>query len=80
MWNGVEQSDSIVFDPPKWLGASFDCSAYFVRDPAHLLRVMSTDAAYLRPPANSQVKCFRDWGIPLTRQYRGLDEMDAALF
>jgi aromatic-L-amino-acid decarboxylase len=72
MWSGVEQADSLVFNPHKWLGASFDCSVYFVRDAQHLVRVMSTNPSYLRTAADSQVKNFRDWGIPLGRRFRAL--------
>ncbi len=72
LWDGVESADSLVVNPHKWLGASFDCSTYFVRDPQHLIRVMSTNPTYLRTAADSQVKNFRDWGIPLGRRFRAL--------
>jgi aromatic-L-amino-acid decarboxylase len=72
LWEGVEGADSLVVNPHKWLGASFDCSTYFVRDPEHLIRVMSTNPSYLRSAADSQVKNFRDWGIPLGRRFRAL--------
>ena len=36
MWQGVEAADSLVLNPHKWLGAAFDCSLYYVRDPEHL--------------------------------------------
>ncbi len=72
LWLGVEEADSIVTNPHKWLGASFDCSIYFVRDPEHLVRVMSTNPSYLRTAADAQVKNFRDWGIPLGRRFRAL--------
>jgi aromatic-L-amino-acid/L-tryptophan decarboxylase len=72
MWRGVEDADSIVINPHKWLGASFDCSLYFVRDPEHLVRVMSTNPSYLRTAADAHVKNFRDWGIPLGRRFRAL--------
>jgi aromatic-L-amino-acid decarboxylase len=72
MWSGVEEADSLVMNPHKWLGASFDCSVYFVRDPEHLVRVMSTNPSYLRTAADAQVKNFRDWGIPLGRRFRAL--------
>jgi aromatic-L-amino-acid/L-tryptophan decarboxylase len=72
MWQGVEEADSLVVNPHKWLGASFDCSVYFVRDSEHLVRVMSTNPSYLRTAADAQVKNYRDWGIPLGRRFRAL--------
>jgi len=72
LWDGVEAADSLVINPHKWLGASFDCSTYYVRDPEHLVRVMSTNPSYLRTAADSQVKNYRDWGIPLGRRFRAL--------
>ncbi len=72
MWEGVEDADSLVLNAHKWLGAAFDCSLYFVRDPEHLVRVMSTDPSYLRSSADGRVKNLRDWGIPLGRRFRAL--------
>ena len=72
MWQGVEQSDSLVINAHKWLGAAFDCSLYYVRDPQHLIRVMSTNPSYLQTSADAQVKNLRDWGIPLGRRFRAL--------
>ena len=72
MWQGIESADSLVMNPHKWLGAAFDCSLYFVRDPEHLVRVMSTNPSYLRSAADTQVKNLRDWGLPLGRRFRAL--------
>jgi aromatic-L-amino-acid decarboxylase len=72
MWDGIEQADSIVLNPHKWLGAAFDCTVYFVRDPQHLVRVMSTSPSYLQSSADARVKNYRDWGIPLGRRFRAL--------
>jgi aromatic-L-amino-acid decarboxylase len=72
LWRGVESADSLVVNPHKWLGASFDCSAYYVRDPEHLVRVMSTSPSYLRTAVDEKVKNLRDWGIPLGRRFRAL--------
>jgi aromatic-L-amino-acid decarboxylase len=72
MWNGIEGADSIVLNPHKWLGASFDCTVYFVRDAEHLVRVMSTSPSYLQSAADGRVKNYRDWGIPLGRRFRAL--------
>ena len=72
MWAGIEGADSLVLNPHKWLGAAFDCSLYYVRDPEHLIRVMSTNPSYLQSTVDSQVKNLRDWGIPLGRRFRAL--------
>jgi len=72
MWKGIELADSIVINPHKWLGAAFDCTTYFVRDPQHLVRVMGTNPSYLQSSADAQVKNYRDWGIPLGRRFRSL--------
>jgi aromatic-L-amino-acid decarboxylase len=72
LWLGVEEADSLVFNPHKWLGAVFDCTVYYVRDPQHLVRVMSTNPSFLRSAVDEQVKNLRDWGIPLGRRFRAL--------
>jgi aromatic-L-amino-acid decarboxylase len=54
------------------MGVGFDFSAYFVRDPRHLVRVMSTSPSYLRTAQDGEVKNFRDWGLPLGRRFRAL--------
>ncbi len=72
LWDGVEQADSLVVNAHKWLGAAFDCSLYYVRDPVHLVRVMSTNPSYLRTEADARATNLRDWGIPLGRRFRAL--------
>lgn len=72
LWSGVEDADSLVINPHKWLGAAFDCSTYFVRDEEHLVRVLGTNPSYLQSSADGRVKNYRDWGIPLGRRFRAL--------
>jgi aromatic-L-amino-acid decarboxylase len=72
MWHGIEDADSLVLNPHKWLGVVFDSSLYFVRDAQHLVRVMSTNPSYLQTAVDDQVKNYRDWGIPLGRRFRAL--------
>ena len=72
MWAGIEGADSLVFNPHKWLGAAFDCSLYYVRDPQHLMRVMGTNPSYLRDRVDGEVTTYRDWGVPLGRRFRAL--------
>jgi aromatic-L-amino-acid/L-tryptophan decarboxylase len=72
MWQGIEAADSLVLNAHKWLGAPFDCSLYYVRDPEHLVRVMSTNPSYLQSNVQSELRNLRDWGIPLGRRFRAL--------
>jgi aromatic-L-amino-acid decarboxylase len=72
LWDGIERADSLVVNPHKWLGAAFDCTVYYLRDPEHLVRVMSTNPSYLQSAADGRVKNYRDWGIPLGRRFRAL--------
>jgi aromatic-L-amino-acid decarboxylase len=72
LWHGIERADSLVWNPHKWLGVGFDLSAYFCRDPQHLIRVMSTSPAVLRTQQDGEVANFRDWHIQLGRRFRAL--------
>jgi aromatic-L-amino-acid decarboxylase len=72
LWEGVEGADSLVVNAHKWLGVAFDCSLYYVRDPEHLVRVMSTNPSYLQSSVDDRVKNLRDWGIPLGPRFRAL--------
>lgn len=44
---GIEQADSLVVDPHKWLFAPYDCAALLYRDPSLAKAVHTQDAAYL---------------------------------
>jgi len=72
LWEGVESADSISWNPHKWMGTILDCSLFYVRDPVHLVRVMSTNPSYLRSSVDDEVRQYRDWGIPLGRRFRAL--------
>ena len=72
MSDGIEQADSVVINPHKWLMVNFDCSAYFVKDPASLIRTMTILPEYLRTTEASPVNNYRDWGIALGRRFRAL--------
>ena len=47
-WAGVEAADSIVFNPHKWLGAQFDCSVQFIREPENLVRTLAIKPEFLK--------------------------------
>jgi len=72
MIKGIEQADSYVFNPHKWMFVNFDCSAYFIKDKETLIRTFEILPEYLKTQADSQVNNYRDWGIPLGRRFRAL--------
>lgn len=72
LWEGVENVDSISWNPHKWMGTILDCSLLYVRDVDLLNRVMSTNPAYLQSAEDGDVTQYRDWGIPLGRRFRSL--------
>ena len=72
MAEGAEHGDSFVFNPHKWMFTNFDCTAYFVKDPAALVNTFSIMPDYLKTSVDEEVKNYRDWGIPLGRRFRAL--------
>jgi aromatic-L-amino-acid decarboxylase len=72
MLRGVENADSLVFNPHKWMLTNFDCSAYYVKDPGALIQTFEIHPEYLKTGVDSQVKNFRDWHIQLGRRFRAL--------
>ena len=70
--DGAELADSLVFNPHKWMVTNFDCSAYFVRDPAALIRTFEIHPEYLKTGVDAKVRNYRDWGIQLGRRFRAL--------
>jgi aromatic-L-amino-acid/L-tryptophan decarboxylase len=72
MIKGIEQADSFVFNPHKWLFTNFDCSAYFVKDKGTLIRTFEILPEYLKTLSDDKVNNYCDWGIPLGRRFRAL--------
>lgn len=72
LFAGIDQADSLSWNPHKWMGTILDTSLLYLRDSDHLIRVMSTNPSYLRSTADGAATQFRDWGIPLGRRFRAL--------
>lgn len=69
---GLERWDSYVFNPHKWLGANFDLSAHFLKDPDMQVRAMSATPDYLRTTHAQDTVDFCNWTPPLGRRFRAL--------
>ena len=72
LWEGVDMADSIVFNPHKWLGAQFDCSAHFLADPEDLVRTLAIQPEYLKTHGTDGVINYSEWSLPLGRRFRAL--------
>jgi len=72
MIDGIDKVDTFVFNPHKWLGVNFDCTAYFVRDKGALIRTFEIMPEYLKTGQDAVVNNYRDWGIQLGRRFRAL--------
>ena len=72
LWDGVELADSVVFNPHKWLLINFDCTAFFVRDPAALVRTLGIRPEYLKTHGHDGIINFSEWSVQLGRRFRAL--------
>ncbi len=72
LWNGVEGADSIVLNPHKWLGAQFDCSVQFLKDPGAQVRTLGLRPTYLETAGREEIVNFNEWTVPLGRRFRAL--------
>jgi aromatic-L-amino-acid/L-tryptophan decarboxylase len=72
MLKGIEQADSFVFNPHKWLFTNFDCSAYFVKDSESLINTFKLVPEYLKSQIPDHVNDYSNWGIQLGRRFRAL--------
>lgn len=72
LWAGVEAADSVVFNPHKWLGAQFDCSAHFIRSPEDLVKTLAIQPEYLKTHGRDGIVNYSEWSVPLGRRFRAL--------
>jgi aromatic-L-amino-acid/L-tryptophan decarboxylase len=71
-WHGIEDADSLVFNPHKWLGAQFDCSVLYVRDPNLLARTLAIQPDYLKTQATDGIINYSEFSTVLGRRFRAL--------
>ena len=71
-WPGIERADSIVFNPHKWLGAQFDCSAHFLKNPDDLVQTLAISPEYLKTHGKDGIINYSEWSVPLGRRFRAL--------
>lgn len=72
LYAGVEQADSVIVDPHKWLFAPFDACALIYRDPEQGRRAHTQHAEYLDTLTDRSDYSPSDYAAHLTRRARGL--------
>jgi L-2,4-diaminobutyrate decarboxylase len=72
LFAGIEQADSFVVDPHKWLFAPFDCCALVYRNPALAGAALTQHAEYLETLDATAEWNPSDFAIHMTRRVRGL--------
>jgi aromatic-L-amino-acid decarboxylase len=72
IWKGVEMADSLVFNPHKWLGANFDCSVQFLKEPKDQIKTLAIKPSYLQTLEQDGIDNYSEWCIPLGRRFRAL--------
>jgi len=72
LFDGIEQADSFIVDPHKWLFAPFDSCALIYRDPVLGRAAHTQHAGYLDPVTVDGEWNPSDFAIQLTRRARGL--------
>jgi glutamate/tyrosine decarboxylase-like PLP-dependent enzyme len=72
LFTGIEQSDSFIVDPHKWLFAVYDACALVYRDPVQARAAHSQSASYLDVLNARNEWNPADYAVQLSRRARGL--------
>ncbi len=72
LYKGVENADSFIVDPHKWLFAPFDACALVYREPEFARLAHTQHGEYLEVLTKSDEFNPSDYGFNLTRRVRGL--------
>lgn len=77
LFEGLEDADSFVFNPHKWLFTHFECSVLLVKNRRELTDALSDNPSYLRDTHTDDdsiegVTDFRNWSVQLGRGFRSL--------
>lgn len=74
LFDGMEQGDSLVMNPHKWLFAPVDVSVLYTKRPEILKRAFSLVPEYLQTEeaSNPRLINYMEYGIPLGRRFRAL--------
>lgn len=72
IFKGIEQADSLVVNPHKWLFVPMDLSVFYCRNREWLRDAFSLTPEYLRTEENPRAINYNEYGLPLGRRFRSL--------
>ena len=72
IFNGIENVDSVVVNPHKWMFTPIDLSAFYTSKPEILKKAFSLSAEYLKGSDQKEETNYMDYGIQLGRRFRSL--------
>ena len=72
IFEGIDQADSIVINPHKWMFTPVDLSVFFTKKPEVLKRAFSLVPEYLKTSVDQVVENYMDYGVQLGRRFRSL--------
>jgi aromatic-L-amino-acid/L-tryptophan decarboxylase len=69
---GIEEADSLVVNPHKWMFVPMDCSVLFLKSEAAVRRAFSIVPEYVLTTPETEAINYMDYGIQLGRRFRAL--------
>ncbi len=69
---GIEQADSLVVNPHKWMFVPMDCSVLFLKNEAVVRRAFSIVPEYVLTTPETDAMNYMDYGLQLGRRFRAL--------
>ncbi len=73
LFSGIEEADSVVVNPHKWLYVPFEAGGVLVKNPDHLRKTFSTIPDYLRSDEQNDGRTdLMEYNLPLTKEFKAL--------
>jgi len=73
LFEGIEQADSVVVNPHKWMYVPFEAGGVLVKNPEHLRRTFSTIPDYLKSDQQNGGRTdLMEYNLPLTKEFKAL--------